>query len=107
VEPDLGASLLQSLDEAGPQPLVRLDRGAVELVRMLGKKEERRRCPGAPLVVQDPVEAPEGVRPTDPVHGGAGQPAQLAQPGLDSSSPEIALRARRRALEALARPLPR
>ncbi len=80
VEADLGAAVAQRLDEPRAQPFVRLDGGAVELVRVLGQEEERRRGAAAPLVGEDPIEAPERIGPASTLCSGApGQPAQLPQ----------------------------
>src|SRR5262249_13488681 len=106
VEPDLGLPLLERLDEPRPQPLVLLGCAAVELVRVVGEQEERRRGTGTALVLEDPVEAPVRVGSANLVHGRSGQAAELAHARSDASVREVALRARGRSLDASARPLP-
>src|SRR5213592_1932973 len=106
VEPDLGVSRLERLDEMRPQPLVGLGRGAVEVVRVLGEQEESRRGARSPLVAQDAVEAPVRVGAADLVHRRAGKPAQLAKSGTDAAGAEVALGTRSCSLHAATRPLP-
>jgi hypothetical protein len=107
VEPDLGSRLLERLDQARPQPLVLVRSTTVELVRVVGEQEERRRPRGAPLVLEDPVEAPVRIRAAHLVDSRAREAAELAQPVPDASVGEIALRPGGSALDAAARPLPR
>ena len=107
VETDLGAGVEQRLDESRAEPLVLLGGRPVELVRVLGHEEEGRRGAAAPLVGEDPVEAPEGVGAARLVQRRAGESAQLAQPRTDTPADQVRLRASSCSLEPDPRPLPR
>jgi hypothetical protein len=61
VETDLGAGVEQRLDEPRAKSVVLLSGPPVELVCVIGQEEEGGRRATAPLVGEDPVEAPERV----------------------------------------------
>jgi len=60
----------------------------------------------SPLVLDDPVEAPEGIGAAEAVDRSAGEPASLAQAGTDPPVQKIGLRTRGSAAQPRARPLP-
>ena len=107
MEPDLGRTVEQRLDEPGAQPLVRLCGGPVELVRVIGHQEERGRRIAAPLVGEDAVEAPERVGSAHLVDRPAGQRPCLAQAERPRPREQVGLRARSSAAKPGRGPLPR
>ncbi len=106
MEPHFRSALQQRLDDAGPQPPVGLAREPVVRMRVLRHQEERRRGAGAPLVVEDALEAPVGVCPAHEVQRHPGQGAGLAQSRPATQAEDLMLQPGGAPAHAEASPLP-
>ena len=79
VQPDLGPARPERLDQARPQPVVRLGRSAVGGVAVSGHHEERRAGVPLPFDGDDSLEAPVGIGAAQPVDGDAGERAGFTE----------------------------
>ena len=108
VQADLPAGLEQRLDEARPQPAVRLGGGAVVRVVMARDHVEGRAGRAAAAFLrQDLLEAPVGIRAAQAVQRHGREPCRLTHRGAEPRVANVLLQPCGRTAQADARPAPR